>query len=224
MAHIVDGDTLRLVDGRIIRLVGINTPELGRDNKPPQARARQARRFLGKLAPVGSRLGLRFDLQRQDRYQRTLAHLQTAEGHNLQEQILAAGLATTLVVPPNYLNIACYHDAETKARSLGLGIWVLPHYQSRAAESLGSADLGYRIVSGQVSRIGHGKRSLWLEIGPRFALRISRSDLIYFKASQPEALLGKRLTARGWVYRRKGQLRMRLRHPAALESVGLRRP
>ncbi len=217
VAHIYDGDTLRLVDGRIIRLVGINTPELGRDKKPPQARARQAHKLLAKLAPVGTRLGLRFDQERRDRYQRILAHLQSAEGHNIQAQILSTGLATTLVVPPNHLNIACYHHAEDQARRQGLGIWALPRYQPRNASKLSSSELGYRLITGAVTRIGHSKRSLWLNLGPDFALRIARTDLSYFSHYHPKTLLGKHLTARGWIYRRKGQLRMRLRHPAALE-------
>ena len=35
--YIHDGDTLRLRDGRRVRLIGINTPELTRDNKPAEA-------------------------------------------------------------------------------------------------------------------------------------------------------------------------------------------
>ncbi len=217
VAQIFDGDTLRLSDGRIIRLVGINTPELGRDKKPPEALAQQARKLLNRLAPAGTRLGLRFDHERQDRYQRTLAHLQRTNGSNIQEQILAAGLATTLVVPPNNLNIGCYRRAEARARSQRLGIWALPRYQPRTVDSLESNDLGYRIVTGRISRIGHSRRSLWLELGSRFALRIARTDLPYFKHYRPETLLKQRVEARGWVHRRKGQLRMRIRHPAALE-------
>ncbi|WP_376748670.1 thermonuclease family protein, partial [Stutzerimonas nitrititolerans] len=33
VAQVIDGDTLRLVDGRSVRLIGLNTPELGRKGR-----------------------------------------------------------------------------------------------------------------------------------------------------------------------------------------------
>ena len=41
---------MRLHDGRIVRLIGINTPELGRDGKPSDALAEAALRYLEDLA------------------------------------------------------------------------------------------------------------------------------------------------------------------------------
>ena len=45
--YIHDGDTLHLSDGRKVRLIGINTPELARDNRAAEAFAQQAKVMVG---------------------------------------------------------------------------------------------------------------------------------------------------------------------------------
>ena len=50
VARCFDGDTLKLTDRRVVRLAGIDTPELGRDNRKPQFYAREARQELDALA------------------------------------------------------------------------------------------------------------------------------------------------------------------------------
>lgn len=40
--HVYDGDTVRLADGRKVRLIGVNTPELGREGRADESHARAA--------------------------------------------------------------------------------------------------------------------------------------------------------------------------------------
>ena len=47
--QVVDGDTLRLVDGRSVRLIGINAPEIGRKGRTSEPYAEAARRRLQAL-------------------------------------------------------------------------------------------------------------------------------------------------------------------------------
>jgi endonuclease YncB( thermonuclease family) len=49
VSQVVDGDTLRLKDGRLIRFIGINTPELARKEKPAEPLAKKARKVLQSL-------------------------------------------------------------------------------------------------------------------------------------------------------------------------------
>ena len=49
VGHVVDGDTLRTSDGELIRLLGLNTPELGRDGRPDEPGADAARDALACL-------------------------------------------------------------------------------------------------------------------------------------------------------------------------------
>ena len=54
VAKVVDGDTLRLVDGRSVRLIGINTPELGRDGRKAEPFAVAAQRRLRALVEASN--------------------------------------------------------------------------------------------------------------------------------------------------------------------------
>ncbi len=217
--QVYDGDTVELVGGDKVRLLGINTPELGHDDRLPEPFAEPARTFLESLAPPGARVKLRFDVERADRYGRLLAHVFLDNGANVQAELLEAGLATTLVVPPNEWNHLCYDRLERAARDDRRGIWRLERYRPIAANGLKPDTRGFRIITGQVIRIGESRGNLWLNLAPGVALRIPRDDLIYFRAVPPRSLLFRRVEARGFVHRRKGELRMTVRHPAALRPL-----
>ena len=62
--RIVDGDTLQLTDGRRLRLIGINTPERGKNGPPSEPLAKQAKQKLQQL--VSMRIKLRWGKEKQD--------------------------------------------------------------------------------------------------------------------------------------------------------------
>src|SRR3954469_21273855 len=73
VASVYDGDTLRLRDGRRVRLLQIDTPELGSG----ECYSRAARSALVRLVPLGATVTLEIDpaLDRVDRYGRLLRYL-----------------------------------------------------------------------------------------------------------------------------------------------------
>lgn len=215
--HVYDGDTLRTGDGRRVRLLGIDTPEIGHDGRPSDPFARKAQQALQRLAGPGTRIGLRYGDHRQDRHGRTLAHVFTADGQNVQALLLAQGLAATLVVPPNEWQAWCYHDIEQAARETRRGMWSHPRYQAKTVEAVVPGTEGYHVVTGQVRRVGEGGGALWLELSPGVAVRIPLANLEQFDALDVRALAGRHITVRGWVYTRRGQRRIAVRHPSALE-------
>lgn len=83
---VLDGDTLRLPDGRRVRLRSVDTPELGRPC------AAEARAFTAERI-AGGTLRLVPDEPKHDRYGRLLADV-LVDGESLSEALLAAGLAT----------------------------------------------------------------------------------------------------------------------------------
>lgn len=216
-AYVYDGDTLQLQDGRRVRLVGIDTPEIGHRGNPSQPLAEAARQAVQRLAGRGTRLGLQYDRQRHDHYGRLLAHVFLASGTNLQALLLVQGFGTALVMPPDLRYLECYKAAEAQARENRLGIWSLPRYQPLAAQQLPRSARGFHVVTGVVQRVGLSRSSVWLDLSPGFALRIPRQDLRYFTAYDPTRLRGRRVRAHGWISRRRGELRMTVRHPADLE-------
>jgi endonuclease YncB( thermonuclease family) len=91
VARVVDGDTLTLTNGARIRLVQIDTPELGGGECYSRAAARELRR----LAPVGAAVRLEADprLDRVDRYGRLLRYVWRGST-NVNVELVRRGAAT----------------------------------------------------------------------------------------------------------------------------------
>jgi micrococcal nuclease len=90
VASVYDGDTLSLRDGRRVRLLQIDTPELGSG----ECYSRAARTALLGLAPPGSRVVLEADpaLDRTDRYGRLLRYVRR-NGVNVNLELVRRGAA-----------------------------------------------------------------------------------------------------------------------------------
>ena len=219
VAYVYDGDTVTLQDGRRLRLIGIDTPERGRDGKPDQPFALAARDALRALLKDRPELDLRLDQTRHDVYGRLLAHAFLTDGTSLSAWLLARGYATLLIIPPDDWNVACYQAAERRARAAGAGIWSLPEYHAVASTRLPGTARGYHLITGRVTHIGESAHSLWLDLEGRVAARIDRKDLDYFSTSTVHGLLHKQIIVRGWLYPYHDELQMRLRYPTDLEVV-----
>lgn len=90
VASITDGDTLRLTTGDRVRLLQIDTPELGSG----ECYSRAARSALLQRVPVGSRVDLELDpsLDRIDRYGRLLRYVHRGS-MNVNVALVRAGAA-----------------------------------------------------------------------------------------------------------------------------------
>ncbi len=225
-----DGDTLHLEDGRKVRLIGINTPELARDDIPGQAFATEARDALkAAIASHDNRVGLVYGADRHDRYKRTLAHLFTPDGDNLQAQLLLRGMAAAIAHPPNIAYSECYAQQEKSARCEGAGIWSDPKQAITRAADLDAESTGFHLVTGKVEHISQTDRGIWIFMS-ELMLGIRSEDLANFNPSELRSLPGVHLTARGWLHPsspkqvKKKFLKgrtvnhyMRIRHPSAIE-------
>ncbi|MEA3411406.1 MAG: thermonuclease family protein [Pseudomonadota bacterium] len=216
--HVYDGDTVKLEDGRAVRLVGLNTPEISRDESPSDPYARAARRALIEmLDTTGFRVHGRYDTERRDRYGRTLAHLFLPDGNSLTAMLLQRGLGAAITVPPNVWNGECYFAAEAGARDRLRGMWSHPRFQPIESTRLSRSASGFRLIKGEVERVGLRRNSIWLDLPGGVSLRIDKRDLQYLAGVDPVGLKGSGVVARGWLYKRKGKLRMRIRHASAIE-------
>ena len=106
MKHVSDGDTLVLGDGRKVRLLGVDTPEMSDasrnrqnasrnhlDARTVQRFAEEAKRFARKEVE-GKTVRLEYDWQREDKYGRTLAYVfREPDGYFLNAELLKQGYA-----------------------------------------------------------------------------------------------------------------------------------
>lgn len=217
--YVIDGDTVALANGDHVRLIGLDTPELGRDGMISEPFAEAATDYLSMLIREQPEVYAVYDRERSDSYQRRLAHLFLDNTSSIQAMILQQGLATPLTVPPNTGFLDCYRDAARQARDRLDGIWSLPQFQPIPAGSLAGTERGYRIITGTVSRVGDSRTSIWINLGRGVALRILKTDLDYFPDIEISGLRGNTVEASGMIYRRNNELRMRVRHAADIRII-----
>lgn len=223
--YVHDGDTLKLEDGRKIRLIGINTPELARDNRPEQAFASDARDQLKQLiASSNNQVRLVYGSERLDRYKRTLAHLFLPNNQNLQVELLKRGLATAIVYPPNMAFSDCYQQVEQTARCQSVGLWSDNTYAIKSSETLEPGSQGFHFISGKVERVSESGKGVWLYLQGGVLVSIHAEDLPGFDKVDLKSLSSQSITVRGWLHP-KNQVKkgvkfyMRLRHPSAIEAT-----
>lgn len=214
---IYDGDTFTLTNNERVRFIGINTPELGRNGKPDQLFAQQAKKMLVRLLSTSSnKVILQYGKQAKDHYKRSLAHVFLPDGTNVSEKLLRQGLAYRVAFPPNLWAQDCYQKAENTARKLGLGVWSRPVKQT---EQLPLNSKGFHYIEGEIVRVGHSKKSVWLNFKGNLSVRIARNDLKNFKHINFDELKNKRLRVRGWIHTYKNENILRLRHSSMLEIM-----
>ena len=217
--QIFDGDTVQLMDGRKVRLLGINTPEMGRADRPSEPLASEARKSLSALIRQAGSVGLRYGKQRKDRYKRELAHL-IIDGHiDVQQVLLEQGLAIAIVVPPNLWQQDCYQQAEKRARDKGLGVWGLDYFRPFDVGRQTVDRGGFRLIKGRVIHVDKSSQSVWLDLDGGVSLRIASEDWRYFSVRDWDRWQGRNIVARGWLYRRGEQWRLRIRHPQNIMRV-----
>jgi endonuclease YncB( thermonuclease family) len=222
-----DGDTVKLDDGRFVRILGINAPEMPREDRAGHPLAEESRAFLVKALGPQPRVWLENDENAEDHYRRRLAHAFDAAGRNLSAALLEEGLAAALIMPPNERHAECYRAAQMRARSAEKGIWAEPYYQPITSRALGYGLTGFRRVEGRIVRLSRTRNSLWIELeGDRISLRIASTELPLFEEAMGklsgDRWLGRTLIAQGYLTTQKdgayrGRYRMRIYHPAALE-------
>ena len=194
--RVVDGDTLRLNDGRNVRMIGLNTPELGKKGRSDEPFAVTARKRLEELiAASDGRVDLQPGQESKDRYGRTLAHVYGADGANLEAQMLAEGLGFLVAVAPNVDLVDCQQAAERSARQAGLGVW----RQSPVLKADQISTSGFAVLSGRVSKVQRNRGGVWIELQDSVVLRVAPNLLGRFDVASLEGLKGKQIEARGWV-------------------------
>ncbi len=174
-----DGDSIVLENTGKTRLIGINTPELGRDGSPDQPYALRARDRFQQLVDRSNRqIGILMDSQNQDRFGRTLVHLFLPDGTNISALMLSEGLGWHIAVAPNIRFLECYALAQQKARTKKLGVWKNPDIIN--ATSLKPGDTGFQLITGRIVRVGESRRNIWLNLPSNLVIKIDREDLQYF--------------------------------------------
>ncbi|MGD8963638.1 MAG: thermonuclease family protein, partial [Desulfobacterales bacterium] len=126
---VADGDTIVLTDGSKVRYIGINAPELPREDHIGEPYADEAKRFNARLV-TNKNVRLEFDIEPNDRFQRRLAYVFLKDGTFVNAEMLSQGYAYLLYVRPNVKYQSTLLAAQQAAMSTKKGIWSNWHEQS----------------------------------------------------------------------------------------------
>lgn len=125
VTQVIDGDTIEIERGKgeRIRLIGIDTPELGRETVQPDGPGWQATMFVFKLLEQDPQVKLKYDEEREDKYGRTLAYVYLPDGRMLNEVLLQEGWAETMRIAPNTRHADEFKRLESEAKAARKGRW-----------------------------------------------------------------------------------------------------
>ena len=121
---VADGDTIILQDGRHVRYIGIDTPEIDHKNNHAAPFGIEALSRNRQLVE-GWRLRLVYDREEKDRYGRTLAYVYRSNGLFVNAELLKEGLAYVLHRFPNDRWGKILLSAQREAMEKHVGIWQL---------------------------------------------------------------------------------------------------
>ncbi len=124
VSEIADGDSFECDDSRRVRLLLIDAPELAQGPF-----GEMARETLLELMPVGSSVTLELDVEREDRFGRTLAYALLPDRRIVNEELLLAGAAVVLVYPPNVRYVERFRQASEEARAARRGLWAIDAFE-----------------------------------------------------------------------------------------------
>ena len=118
--YVHDGDTIFLEDGRKVRMLGINTPEIGDDL---ECYGNEATALTRSLLPEGAHVWVQQDVEPLDQYGRSLLFVYTDDGVNVNLELLREGAAEVEMYKPNVLLRDEVYAAQDAARDADLGLW-----------------------------------------------------------------------------------------------------
>jgi endonuclease YncB( thermonuclease family) len=248
VAEVIDGDTLRLEDGREVRLAGVTAPKpplsLAAGRRWPLAdtaraalaalvdgRAVALRPVTGTSAPPrpadGPAVAGDAVAASLDRHGRVRAHIFRDDGLWVQGELLRQGLARVHTTPDDTMLAGAMLAREREARTTKRGVWGDPFYVVRRADEAGRFVDSFQLVEGCVLDAVRGKGQVFLNFGPDwrtdFTVRIAGSAaLARFRVAEdggdPLALKGKIVRVRGWLLSRNGPL-IDVTHPEQIETI-----
>ena len=205
-AALPDG-RLRLADGRIVRLAGLDLGSL----VLVEPRAGDAT----LLAPVAA-----------DRHGDWRGDL-VVEGPPWSEGAVAEGSARVRPGPGDEAGYGALLAAEAKARAAGLGLWADPGYAIIDASdpvAVARQEGRFTIMSGRVRHVGTTRDQVWIDFGDQWrsdvTVVVPRTERSRFVAAglDAEALEGRSVRVRGVVTLREGP-RIEVTEPAAIERL-----
>ena len=133
----IDGDTVKLSNGKLLRYIGLDTPEVriknnGQFKYDPQPYSLEASEYNRKLVE-GKFVRIEFDVEKKDKYGRLLGYC-FVDDTFVNAELIKQGYAVIYTLPPNVKYSDIFASLQKKARENEKGLWsdfeVINHTQA----------------------------------------------------------------------------------------------
>lgn len=146
VTQVIDGDTVETVGGTRVRYIGVDTPE------PGQCLGDQASQANTSLVE-NQKVRLEMDIEKQDKYGRTLAYVWVGETL-VNEELVKQGFATVTTYAPNVKYVERFLSAQKEAREGGRGLWGKDTCSAQQTASSEQQDRAGCLIKGNISSSG----------------------------------------------------------------------
>lgn len=127
ISKFVDGDTFWVKHPgdkeEKIRLIGVDAPEARNTGRVQVEEFGKEASAYVKAYLTGKKVRLEYDVEKYDRYKRTLAYVYLEDGTFLNAHLVEEGYANAVTFPPNVKFSELFKELESKAREKGKGLW-----------------------------------------------------------------------------------------------------
>ena len=139
IVDVADGDTLIIeYNGKMepVNLIGIDAPESVMNRKAEldcrqtgeslltiTSRGIDAKRFVEKIVKKGDTVALAFDVLVRDQEGKLQGYVYLPDGRMLNEEIVRAGYAKVIIIPPNVKYNERFLEAYKEAKAYRRGLW-----------------------------------------------------------------------------------------------------
>lgn len=195
ISYVYDGDTVKLKDGRRVRIIGINAPETEKEGHRGEFLADQSTERLKSLLNRED-VSLLLGQEKQDRYKRWLGHIYV-EGQLVSERLLRDGLAFHIAIPPNVEFSDCLKEAELSAGKRGL--WSRYSEIRKKVSDLKDKESGFKVLEGSITKIRKIRSGYIVEVNNKLAIKVDRALWLKLDLSETSQLLGQKIEVRGWI-------------------------
>lgn len=121
VTHVVDGDTIKLESGEVVRYIGMNTPETVDPRRPVECFGKEAS-AKNKALVEGQTVELEKDVSEKDKYGRLLRYVWLGDTM-INELLVREGFAQVSTYPPDVKYKDRFLAAERLAREEKKGLW-----------------------------------------------------------------------------------------------------
>jgi micrococcal nuclease len=202
---VIDGDTFLTTDGRMVRFIGIDCPEVDYRQGDDEYFAREAFEYTRQVLE-GNKVFLEYDASLEDDYGRVLAYVFLADGTFFNARLLREGYARLFIVPPDIKYLELFKKATREAREEFRGLWgwwesiLLPVISWQEAEDYFGQEV---IVKGKIVNTFDTGEVIFLNFHPEFwdtlSVVIFDEELNKFDYNPVEYLLDKEVMIKGQV-------------------------